>query len=434
MFTRLSTPSSLEEILFMCRPAFNATHLRISLFALASVLCLAVAPAQTRSAPAVAVPAPWVGTWTTAPFSGDPWHHIPTLVDSTLRQIVHTSIAGRALRIRFTNEFGTEPLRIDAASVALSAGDSAIQPGSLRALTFGGRPSITIPPGAQALSDSVDLSTPNFADLAVSLFLPLQRISNVSGHSGAQQTNYIQSGNEVSAPRLSAPMTTPSWFFLKGVDVLPVAPQTAAVVAFGDSITDGAHATENENHRWADYLAVRLHNNPATANLSVLNEGIGGNCVLITCVGPNTLARFDRDVLAQAGVRYVIVLEGINDIGSLHNPNQPDYHLTAEDLEQGLGQLVARAHEHGIKVFGATLTPYQGAGYATDKGEQIREAVNTWILTSGVFDGSIDFDKATRDPNHPLTFASQYDSGDHLHPKDAGYSAMADSIDLSLFQ
>jgi lysophospholipase L1-like esterase len=156
--------------------------------------------------------------------------------------------------------------------------------------------------------------------------------------------------------------------------------------------------------------------------------------VLINCTGPNTLARFDRDVIAQAGVRYVIVLESINDIGSLHNVNQPDYHLTAEDLEQGLSQLVVRAHQHGIKVLGATITPYQGAGYATDKGEQIREAVNTWILTSGVFDGTVDFDKATRDPNHPLVFASQYDSGDHLHPKDAGYAAMADSIDLSLFQ
>ena len=418
----------------MYHPRPTAMHLRSSFFALASVLCLAVAPAQARSAPAAASQASWVGTWAAAPFSGDPWHHTPTLVDSTLRQIVHTSIAGRALRVRFTNEFGTEPLRIDAASVAISAGDSAVQPGSLRALTFGGRPSITIPPGAQALSDSVDLSVPNFADLAVSLYLPLQRISNVSGHSGAQQTNYIQSGNEVSAPRLSAPVTNPSWFFLKGVDVLPVAPQTAAVVAFGDSITDGAHATENENHRWPDYLAARLHNNPATANLSVLNEGIGGNCVLINCTGPNALARFDRDVLAQAGVRYVIVLESINDIGSLHNVNQPDYHLTAEDLEQGLSQLVARAHQHGIKVFGATITAYQGAGYFTDKGEQIREAVNKWILTSGVFDGTVDFDKATRDPNHPLVFASQYDSGDHLHPKDAGYSAMAGSIDLSLFR
>lgn len=226
----------------------------------------------------------------------------------------------------------------------------------------------------------------------------------------------------------------PSWFFLKGVDVQPVAPRAAAVVAFGDSITDGAYATDNQNHRWPDGLAVRLHNNPATANLSVLNEGIGGNCVLITCVGPNALARFDRDVLAQSGVRSVIVLESINDIGRLHEPNQPNYQLTAEDLEQGLSQLVARAHEHGIKVIGATLTPYRGAGYATDKGEQIREAVNTWILTSGVFDGTIDFDKATRDPSHPLDFDSRYDSGDHLHPKDAGYAAMADSIDLSLFQ
>ncbi len=177
----------------------------------------------------------------------------------------------------------------------------------------------------------------------------------------------------------------------------------------------------------------RLHNDPSTAHLSVLNEGIGGNCVLITCVGPNSLARFDRDVLSLSGVKYVIVLESINDIGSLHEPNRPDYKLTAEDLEQGLRQIVARAHEHGIKVFGATLTPYQGAGYYTDRGEEIREAVNEWIRTGGAFDGVIDFDKATRDPAHPLVYAPAYDSGDHLHPKDAGYAAMANSIDLSLF-
>ncbi|HTX42788.1 MAG TPA: SGNH/GDSL hydrolase family protein [Acidobacteriaceae bacterium] len=221
---------------------------------------------------------------------------------------------------------------------------------------------------------------------------------------------------------------------MKGVDVKPDAPNAAAVVAFGDSITDGAYATENANHRWPDYLAVRLHDNPATANLSVLDEGIGGNCVLIHCVGPNALARFDRDVLSQPGVKYVIVLESINDIGTLHDPNKPDYRLTAEDLEQGLSQLVARAHEHGIRIFGATLTPYQGADYYTDRGEQIREAVNAWIRTSGVFDGVIDFDKATRNPANPLVYLPAYDSGDHLHPKDAGYAAMANSIDLSLFR
>jgi lysophospholipase L1-like esterase len=218
------------------------------------------------------------------------------------------------------------------------------------------------------------------------------------------------------------------------VDVEPADAHAAAIVAFGDSITDGALSTENANHRWPDYFETRLRGNPATANLAVLDEGIGGNCILIHCVAQNALARFDRDVLSQAGVKYVIVLEGINDIGTLHEPNRPDYKLTAADLEQGLAQLVARAHEHGIRVVGATLTPYKGAGYFAEKGEQIRQAVNHWILTSGVFDGAIDFDKATGDPANPLTFAPQYDSGDHLHPKDAGYAAMADAIDLSLFR
>jgi len=417
----------------MFRPCLAVTRLRTSRFALAGLFCLTVV-AAAQSTPRAKLPTQWVGTWAAAPFGGDPWHEIPTLVGSTVRQIVHTSIAGNALRIHFTNEFGTQPLRIDAASIARGAGESAIQPGSLHSVTFSGKPSIVIPPGAEALSDTVDLSTQAFADLTISLFLPLQQISNVSVHSSAQQINYIQTGNEVSAPGLTAPVAMPSWYFLKGVDVQPVAPEAAAIVTFGDSITDGARATDNLNHRWPDGLAARLHNNPATANLSVLNEGIGGNCVLINCVGPNALARFDRDVLAQVGVRYVIVLEGINDIGGLHDPNRPDYHLTAEDLEQGLSQVAARAHEHGVKVFGATILPYQGAGYATEKGEQIREAVNTWILTSGVFDGSIDFDKAIRDPGHPLVLAPQYDSGDHLHPKDAGYAAMADSIDLSLFR
>ncbi len=408
---------------------------RRSLIALAALFSFAVAvPAQTNSASKAEPRATWVGTWATAPFGGDPWHETPTLVGSTLRQIVHTSIAGKALRIHFTNEFGIEPLRIDAAGVALSAGESAIEPASLHAVTFNGQPSIVIPIGAEALSDAVDLPTPAFTDLTVSFYLPVQQISNISVHSSAQQTNYIQTGNEVSLPRLTAPLSNASWYFIKSVDVEPAAPHAAAVVAYGDSITDGAYASNNQNHRWPDYLAVRLHNNPATAHLSVLNEGIGGNCVLVTCVGPNALARFDRDVLAQSGVRYVIVLESINDIGRLHDGNRPGYKLTAEDIELGFSQLIARAHEHGIKVFGATVLPYQGAGYSTEKGEQIRQAVNTWILTSGVFDGVVDFDKATRDPAHPLAFAPQYDSGDHLHPKDAGYAAMADSIDLTLFR
>ncbi len=413
-----------------------------------------ITPARAQqTAQAAAAPAHWVGAWAASPYDGDPWHTTPTLVDSTLREIVHTSLAGKALRVRLTNEFGTEPLRIDAATVALSTGfssapatagsgapapadaaaESAIDAASLHTLTFGGQPSIVIPPGANAVSDPVDLRTPAFANLAISLYVPLQQISTATFHGSAQQDNFIETGNEVDAPRLDTAVINSSWYFLSGVDVEPTAPHAAAVVAFGDSITDGAWVTENSNHRWPDDLAVRLHNNPGTGDLSVLDEGIGGNCVLIHCVGPNALARFDRDVLSLPGVRYVIVLESINDIGSLHNPNQPNYNLTAQDLEQGLSQLVARAHEHGIKVFGATLTPYKGAGYYTDRGEQIRETVNSWIRTSGAFDGVVDFDKATRNPANPLVYAPAYDSGDHLHPGDAGYAAMANAIPLSLF-
>jgi lysophospholipase L1-like esterase len=405
-----------------------------------AVPACAAAPAQTSGAPAH-----WVGAWTTSPYDYDPWHTTPTLVDSTLREIVHTSLAGKALRIRFTNEFGKEPLHIDAATVAMSTGDpSAPEPGenaaetaidstSLHTLAFGGQPSIVIPPGASAVSDPVDMATPAFANLAISLYVPLQQVSVATFHGSAQQDNFIEQGNHVDAPRLDTPVKIASWYFLSGVDVEPVQPHAAAVVAYGDSITDGAWVTENSNKRWPDDLAVRLHSNAATADLSVLNEGIGGNCVLIHCVGPNALARFDRDVLSLPGVKYVIVLESINDIGALHNPNQPSYNLTAQDLEQGLSQIVARAHEHGIKVFGATLTPFKGAGYYTERGEQVRETLNSWIRTSGVFDGFVDFDKATRNPTDPLVYAPAYDSGDHLHPGDAGYAAMADSIPLSLF-
>jgi len=376
----------------------------------------------------------WVTTWATAPFGGDPWHAVPTLVGSTLREIVHTSIAGKQLRVQFTNEFGKEPLKIDAATVAMSAGGPAIDTASMHSLTFGGSPSIVVPAGAMAVSDPVDMATPALANLAITFYLPLQQISDVSVHSGADQANYIQPGNEVSAQALTAAKITPSWYFVKGVDVVPTEKDAAAVVAFGDSITDGAYARENMNETWPEAFAQRLHDDAKTANLSVLNEGIGGNCVLIHCVGPNALARFDRDVLAQPGVKYVIILESINDIGAMHNPNQPDYNLTAEDLEQGMLQMIARAHEHGIKVFGATLTPYQGAGYFTDKGEKVREAVNEWIRSGGAFDGVVDFDKATRDPAKPLWFAPQYDSGDHLHPKGTGYAAMAAAIDLGLFK
>lgn len=400
----------------------------------AFVLMVCVSAAVAQSNQPKSDGGAWVGTWAASPFDGDPWHQIPTVVDSTLREIVHTSIGGNAVRVHLTNEFGKEPLRVEAVTVAVSTGTSSVDAATLHNLTFGNASSMVIPAGAEAVSDPVVMPVPASANLAVSIYLPLQQVSDVSVHSSAQQDNFIATGNHVRDASFAEPVVTPSWYFLKGVDVQASDAKAAAVVAFGDSITDGALSTENANHRWPDYLAARLKANGATAQLSVLDQGIGGNCILIHCVGQNALARFDRDVLAQAGVKYLIVLEGINDIGSLHNPNRPDYKLTAQDLEQGLMQLVARAHVHGIKVFGATLTPYKGAGYFTENGEQIRQALNQWILTSGVFDGTIDFDKATRDPANPQMFSAQADGGDHLHPKDPGYQIMADSIDLGLFR
>ncbi len=333
-------------------------------FRVAGLLLVAASIVSAQSPSAKSAPAQWVGTWAASAFDGDPWHTVPTLVDSTLREIVHTSLAGNAVRVRLTNEFGTEPLRVDAATIGVSAGISSVDAATLHDLTFGGLPAIVIPPGAEVVSDPVSMAMPAFTNLAISIYLPLQQVSDVTVHSSAQQDNFIQTGNHVRDASLAAPVVVGSWYFLKGVDVEATSAHAGAVVAFGDSITDGALSTQNANHRWPDYLAVRLKNNPATAHLAVLDEGIGGNCVLIHCVAQNALARFDRDVLSQAGVKYVIVLESINDIGRLHEPNLPDYKLTAEDLEQGLAQLAARAQSmHGIKVFGATLTGYKGAGY-----------------------------------------------------------------------
>jgi len=397
-----------------------------------SVLILALAlPAGAQAATEH-----WVGSWATSPYAaaGGPWIRVPDVQNATLRQIVHITLGGSALRVRFTNEFGTQPLEIQAADVAVSAGNGAIQAGSDHALTFNGKASIVIPPGALALSDPVPLATKALTDLAISMYLPAQQITVATFHGDAAQTSYVQQGNAVSAETLASPSHIRSWYFLKGVDVEPSRPQDGAVVAFGDSITDGAFAAMDENHRWPDFLAQRLQADAKTKGLSVLNEGIGGNRILRDGTGPSALARFDRDVLAQAGVKYMIVLEGINDIGRLAQPNDPIDAVTAEDLEQGLQQLVARAHEHGIKVFGATLTPYQGAGYYSAKGEAVREALNQWIRTSGVFDGVVDFDKTARNPSDPNRYLPKYDHGDHLHPSDAGYEAMGDSIDLSLFK
>jgi lysophospholipase L1-like esterase len=333
------------------------------------------------------------------------------------------------------NEFGTAPLTIGAASIALRDKDSKISANSNRPLAFSGRPSVTIPPGASIVSDPVDQSFPAMADLVIDLYLPDEMAplaSPLTVHAGASQTNYVSStGNFVGAADLPVLTTTPSWYLIERVEVIAPA-DTGAIVTFGDSITDGARSTPNTNNRWPDHLAKRLLAAPGGAKLAILNEGIGGNRLLsdsIANFGINALARFDRDVLAQPGAAYVIVLEGINDIGNARANPVP----SAADLIAAQQQMIERAHAHGLTIIGATLTPFEGAAYFSPEGEAKRQAINNWIRTSKAYDGVIDFDSITRDPASPGKFLPLYDSGDHLHPNDAGYEAMGKAIDLHLF-
>lgn len=353
----------------------------------------------------------------------------------TVREIIHLSVGGSAFRVRLSNVYGTTALPITAASVTVKGQSGAPYP-----LTFGGKRALTIPPNAIILSDPIEQPLPNGADLAINLYLP-GTVAGSGIHYSAMQTSWAEAGDQTGSPGWPESGTKlNSWVFLAGVDVL--APHLAgSIAAFGDSITDGAHSTPGTNRRWPDILAHRLQARPDAPELGVLNAGIGGNRLLhdpvgFMAFGVNGLSRFDRDVLAAPGVRYLIVLEGINDIGHTGGSAPLSETVTAEDLIDGLRQLAERAHERGIKVFGCTLTPFEGApskGYYSPAKESIRQAYNAWIRTSKDLDGCIDFDQVTRDPNHPGRLLPAYDSGDHLHPSDAGYQAMGDSIDLGLF-
>lgn len=401
---------------------------RSAVFCLVALFAVAAAESSAQAANSPQ----WVGTWATSTMAVLGGYSLRPICGVTLREVAHVSIGGARIRVRLSNAFGTDPLSISDAHVAISAGGSKIQEGTDHALTFGGASAVRIPAGAEIYSDPVDLTVAPLSDVAVSFFVPKQVMRSETFHDFADQDNFVADGDLSGAADLTQPETVSSWYFFDGIDVA-AADDARAIVALGDSITDGAHSTENANHRWPDDLAARLQQDPALQHVSVLNEGIGGNRVLNDMYGPSALARLDRDVLAQDGAKYVIVLEAINDIGRLAHLSSPDDDVDAKQLEMGLQQIAEAAHEHGLKVFGATLTPYQGAGYYSEQGEQVREAVNNWIRTSGVFDGVADFDKATQDPQNPLTFNPQYDSGDHLHPNDAGYRAMARSIDLALF-
>ena len=352
--------------------------------------------------------------------------------NQTLRQIVHTTVGGDQVRVVFSNVFGSAPLPIEAAEVALRDKDALLVARSAHPLTFGGRSSAIIPAGAVAVSDPVSLVVPAETDLAIDLYLPDSSAASPSPmtiHNTGLQTNYFSSGNQVGAMDMPAAMMTQAWFFIARVEVM--APQqVGAVVVLGDSITDGFRSTANANARWPDQLAKRLTAAPASAKVGILNAGITGNRLLLDGIGPSALARFDRDVLEQVGATYVIVMEGINDIGMAGRESSP----TAADLIAAHVQMIERAHARGLKVYGATLTPFEGANYWTTEGEAKRQALNDWIRTSNVYDGVIDFDAVLRDPEHRTKLLAMYQAGDNLHPNDAGYALMAASIDLKIFE
>jgi lysophospholipase L1-like esterase len=389
----------------------------------------------------------WVSAWSDAvhaplPFPGLPAS--PVIENQTIRMVVRPTIGGERLRIRFSNTFGTAATLIGSAHIALSSKGSQIVPDSDRVLMFGGKSSVNIPPGAPMLSDPVDLKVPAFAEVAISIYLP-RKTPAFSTHFWAQHETYIsRSGDFTGKVDIQDPTVRMSWYWLSDVEVWS-SDQTGAIVAFGDSITDGVGAKQGDYSDWPDVLATRLEADHGTAWLAVLNEGIGGNRILSDGAGVSAVARFDRDVLAQPGVVSLIVLEGINDIGWPHLKPRPlpDGTVPKEspfagqvvspgDLIAGFQQIIERAHQHGISVFGATLTPYEGADYYSDDGEATRQAINQWIRTSGAFDAVLDFDAAVRDPNHRARFRDDYQSGDHLHPSAAGYKAMAAAIDLSV--
>lgn len=361
--------------------------------------------------------------------------HVPVdtgtadLVNATVRQVVRVSAAGSAVRLRLSNEGGVDPLAIGAMHVGLAGPDGSILPGTDRVVTFAGLPGTNIPAGAPLLSDPVALPVKALDRLAISLYAPgrlpvrnvralWQYVAGPSGDSSAMQI--LPNARLASAPVI-----------LTEVEVAPVQP-TNVIVALGDSITEGYGSTNNAFRGWTDRLAERLAARPGKQRWAVLNAGIGGNRLLGYGAGPNALARFDRDVLSVPGVKAVILLEGINDIGRSFSPRGPSDPITADALIAAQKQIIERAHERGIRVIGATLTPYKDAGYASEQGEAVRQALNDWIRSSGAFDGVIDFASSVADKADPLRIYSSFNDGDKLHPNDAGYQAMANAIDLKV--
>ncbi|HTU13443.1 MAG TPA: SGNH/GDSL hydrolase family protein [Allosphingosinicella sp.] len=398
----------------------------------ALLLLFVAAPAEARQG------GHWIGGWATSVYAPEERNTLPVadLADATLRQVVRVTLGGARLRVRLSNSAGTQPLRIGAAHVALSADPASARIGRGTALTFSGQAEIVIPAGADYVSDPVPLPVAANGHLTISLYLP-EAPARQTGHPGSRATSYLARGNRVAAPDLPGAQTVNRWYQLAGVDVEAPA-HAAAIVTFGDSITDGYGVQPNTDRRWPDYLARRLQADPATRHLAVLNQGIGGNRILLDGAGPNALARFERDVLSQEGVRFLVILEGVNDLGTAtrDGPISAEAHRAlVRNMIAAYAQMVQRARARGIKVIGATIIPFFGSSYYHPDGgnEADRQALNAWLRAPGNVDAVLDFDAALRDPADPRRMLPAMDSGDGLHPSLAGYEAMANAVPLSLF-
>jgi len=393
-------------------------------------------------APSHAQPKPqaWVASWGASQQIPEPQNAVAAddLRDATVRQVFHLSLGGPVLRVHLSNAFGTEALHFTSVHIArpVSPSSSAIDPATDRALTFAGSSDVTVPPGTEFVSDALDYPVAALSDLAVTFHLDSPPATQ-TGHPGSRATSYLVHGDFVGAPNLLDAKNVDHWYQVSGIDVLAPA-GAASIVVLGDSITDGHGATTNGNDRWTDILAQRLQASANKRSIGVSNQGIGGNHLLTDGLGPNALARFDRDVLAPASVRWVILFEGVNDLGGLTRDGEvtPEQHsVRVKHIISAYEQIVQRAHAHGLRVFGATITPYVGSDYyhPGPLSEADRQAVNAWIRVAGHFDAVIDFDSVVRDPQHLDRLLPAFDCGDHLHPSPAGYRAMGEAVQLNLF-
>jgi lysophospholipase L1-like esterase len=370
----------------------------------------------------------WVGTWASGQQLTEPRNLPPEpgLTNNTLRQVIRLTLGGSQLRVQFSNAYGSNPVTINAAHLAVSTGASSIDPSTDKALTFQGAHSTTIPAGQTVYSDTLDYEAAPLSNLAVSIHFG-ETSADVTGHPGSRTTSYIQPGNTVTAKDMPTAAKTNHWYNLSSVD-LWLDDSYACVVTLGDSITDGRGSQPNGNNRWPDNLAKRLQANPDTSKVGVVNQGIGGNAVVSGGLGPTALKRFEHDVLEQPGVRWVIILEGVNDIGGSSSPK------VAKDLIAAYKQFIDSAHAKGILVYGVPILPFGDSFYDSEDHEAARKKVNKWIRTKAKFDAVIDLDRAVRDPENPTRLLRKYDTGDHLHLNVRGYQKMADAIDLDLFK